>query len=177
MSYALDRVGLLLPLLWLGCIAAGTGCATKAPLQVSLTQIAPYQHAAKPPDCAIPVLESEPMARFRQVAIVEAWADIKDTDTDVLPALRRKACETGADALLIVNSRHQDPKNLLYAPTPNETQNQVDSATGYDTKTYIATMEHTRRLGEAGHSGYYVDAIAIDYVNKDTDGQAASGKP
>ncbi|HEX4210701.1 MAG TPA: hypothetical protein VHY56_09925 [Candidatus Binataceae bacterium] len=150
---------------------AGAGCSTqKTPLTVEVTQLAPYEHAAKPPDCKMPVLETMPLTNYEQVAIVEAWADLKDQSDEVLPALQRKACETGADALVVINSAHQDIKNLLYRATPNETETDLDAKNGYsEPGAYIRTAEHTRQLGEAGHNGFYVDAVAINY-------RAPSGK-
>lgn len=154
-------------LAWLAaCLALGvTGCATqRVPMTVEVTQLAPYEHAAKPPDCRMPVLNTLPLTDYEQVAIVEAWADLKDQPDDVLPALQRKACETGADALVVINSAHQDIKNLLYRATPNETETDMDSKNGYSKPgQYIQTAEHTRRIGEAGHNGLYIDAVAINY--------------
>ncbi|MGH7933927.1 MAG: hypothetical protein ACREQN_12290, partial [Candidatus Binataceae bacterium] len=120
-------------------------------MQVNVTQLAPYVHAAKAPACDMPVYERMPTGQIEQVAIVEAWADLKDKTNDVLPALKRKACETGADALVLINSNHQDVKHLLYGATPNETMNEVTQQNGYaDPGNYIRTVEHTRRIGEAG---------------------------
>jgi hypothetical protein len=148
-----------------------TGCSTQHdPLTVEVTQLAPYEHAAKPPGCQMPVLNTMPLTDYEQVAIVEAWADLKDQNSDVVPALQRKACETGADALVLVNSSHQDIKNLLYRATPNETETDIDNKNGYSQPgEYIKTAEHTRQIGEAGHNGLYIDAVAINY-------RAASGK-
>ncbi|MGH7986438.1 MAG: hypothetical protein ACREQX_09155 [Candidatus Binataceae bacterium] len=143
------------------------GCATKTPMQVDVTQLAPYIHAAKGPDCAMPVLEHMPVGDVKQIAIVEAWADLKDNTKNVLPALRSKACETGADALVILNSDHQDIKHLLYGATPNETMNKVTSENGYsDPGSYIRAVEHTRRIGEPGHNGFYIDAVAVIYPKR-----------
>jgi len=146
------------------------GCSSlKKPLQVSVTQLSPYSHAAKGPDCQMPVLESLPVKNLSQIAIVEAWADASDQPPDVLPALKRKACETGADALVIINSEHQDIKNLLYAASPNESLNEITQKNGYAGQgEYIKTAEHTRRIGEAGHNGFYIDAVAIEYKTDDT---------
>lgn len=155
------RVGLL------ACLAmAVAGCSDqKDPLTVEVTQIGPYEHAAKPPDCNMPVLDTLPLTNYEQVAIVEAWAGLKDQPDKVMPELRRKACETGADALVVVNSAHQDIKNLLYRATPNEAQTDVDTknASSNQAGDYIREAEHTRRLGEAGHNGFYIDAVAINY--------------
>jgi hypothetical protein len=146
----------------LGCAGCSTG---RVPMEVDITQLAPYVHAAKAPDCRMPVLSNLPLTTYRQVAIVEVWADLKDQDNDVVPALRRKACETGADALVIINSQHQDIKNLLYSATPNQTLDDTTKQNVYAGQgAYINEMEHTRRIGEAGHNGFYVDAVAINYT-------------
>lgn len=163
-------ISLILGLGWAGCSSQRT------PMQVDITQLAPYVHAAKAPDCQMPVLPTLPLTTYRQVAIVEAWADLRDQDNDVLPALKRKACETGADALVILNSQHQDIKNLLYSATPNESLNDTTKKNVYAGQgEYIAQMEHTRRIGEAGHNGFYVDAVAINYAKPED--KRASDRP
>ncbi len=43
--------------------------------------------------------------RYQQVAIVEAWADINEDPAKVLPELKRQACATGAQALLIITGK------------------------------------------------------------------------
>jgi len=111
----------------LTAVIAGCG-SQKTPLQVEVTQLGPYTHAAKAPNCPMPVLDAMPLKTLSQIAIVEAWADVKDESADVLPALQRKACETGADALVIINSQHQDIKNLLYASTPESRVESSDKA-------------------------------------------------
>jgi hypothetical protein len=149
----------------LGLALAGCS-ASRTPMQVEVTQLGPYVNAAKDPGCAMPVLSAMPLTTFRQVAIVEAWADPKDDQKEVLPALKRKACETGADALVILNSTHQDIKQLLYQASPNEQLNDTTKQNVYAGQgEYIKEMEHTRRIGEPGHNGFYVDAAAINYVN------------
>jgi hypothetical protein len=158
------------------------GCSSqRTPMEVSVTQLAPYTNAAKEPGCTMPVLESMPMGTFTQVAIVEAWADLKENNNDVLLALRRKACETGADALVILNSTHQDVKQLLYQASPNEQLNETTQQNVYASQgDYIQEMEHTRRIGEAGHNGLYIDAVAITYNktdNKDSVDSTAEPSP
>ena len=151
------------------CMVLGTlgaGCASqRTPMQVDVTPLASYDNAAKPPDCKMPILAGMPLTTYRQIAIVEAWADLKDDTSDVLPALRRKACETGADALVILNSQHQNMRNLLYGAMPDESMSEntkQNALSGQSTR--ITEMEHTRRIGEAGHSGFYLDAVAITYT-------------
>jgi hypothetical protein len=151
--------------------AGGCSITNHTPMEVSVTQLAPYVNAAKEPGCTMPLLSAMPAGTYTQVAIVEAWADLKDTENDVLPALRRKACETGADALVILNSSRQDIKQLLYQASPNEQQNETTQQNVYAGQAeYIQEMEHTRLVGEAGHNGLYVDAIAISYNKADDKG-------
>ena len=144
---------------------SATGCATvtKKTLQVDITQLAPYVHAAKAPNCTMPVMESMPIGDYKQVAIVEAWGSLADETPDLLPALTRRACEAGADALVIINSQHQDIKHLLYAATPNETFTEASKKSSFAAPgDYMRAMEHTRRIGEAEHNGFYIDAVAIN---------------
>jgi hypothetical protein len=148
-------------------IALLAGCSTpgKVPMQVNITQLANYARPAQSPECKMQVLSSMPLTTFKEVAIVEAWADLKDDKSDVIPAMRRKACETGADALVILNSQHQDIKSFLYQASPNETLNEATQKDVYAGQgEYIKTAEHTRRIGEAGHNGFYIDGVAINYT-------------
>src|SRR5260370_4804911 len=135
---------------------SATGCATvtKKTLQVDITQLAPYVHAAKPPNCTMPVMESMPIGDYKQVAIVEAWGSLADETPDLLPALTRRACEAGADALVIINSQHQDIKHLLYDSTTHATFTEASKKNSFSSPgDYMRAMEHTRRIGEAEHHG------------------------
>lgn len=145
--------------------AAG-GCSTQRPTEVMVSQVSAEIHPAKPPDCNMPILTSEPTAPYKQVALIDVWADISKKQNDVLPELKRRACATGAQALLILNAKSQDVKTLLYGATPNETETEVTAANNTPNQAgqYIQMMEHTRRIGEPGHSGFYIDAVAIDYA-------------
>jgi hypothetical protein len=92
----------------IGLTIAAAGCAHVAlPPQVTLSEVEPSGRAAKPPDCNMPVLRHEPLREFRKVAIVEAMGSRYASEADVLPAVQRKACETGADAIVVLTSRAQ----------------------------------------------------------------------
>ncbi len=93
----------------IGLTIAAAGCAhvLSLPPQVTLTEVEPSGRAAKPPDCNMPVLRHEPLRDFRKVAIVEGLGNLYASEADVLPAVQRKACETGADAIVILTSRAQ----------------------------------------------------------------------
>lgn len=93
----------------MGLALAATGCArvVSLPPQVTLSEVEPSRRAARPPDCNMPVLRHEPLRDYRKVAIVEALGNRFSNESDVLPAVRRKACETGADAIVVLTSRAQ----------------------------------------------------------------------
>jgi hypothetical protein len=88
---------------------AAAGCArvVSLPPQVTLSEVEPSGRAAKPPDCNMPVLRHEPLTDYRKVAIVEALGNRFADEAAVLPAVQRKACETGADAIVVTESRAQ----------------------------------------------------------------------
>jgi hypothetical protein len=115
----------------------------------------------------MPVLIQEPRTAYQQIAIVEAWANVEEDPGKVLPEMKRQACATGAQALLITDNRRQDIKSLLYGPTPNETENKITSENRDPNQAaeYIKTMQHHPRIGEEGHTGYYIDAVAITYAS------------
>jgi hypothetical protein len=93
-------------LIGLALIAAGCGQVSLPP-QVTVSEVEPSGRAAKPPDCNMPVLRYEPLRDFRKVAIVEALGNRYATEADILPAVQRKACETGADAIVVLTSKAQ----------------------------------------------------------------------
>jgi hypothetical protein len=91
----------------LAIAAAGCAHVVSLPPQVTLSEVEPSGRAAKPPDCNMPVLRHEPLKDFRKVAIVEALGNRFADEADVLPAVQRKACETGADAIVVLTSKAQ----------------------------------------------------------------------
>ena len=159
------------------CAATAAGCLDNRPTEVLVTPVAAAIHPAKPPDCDMPVLTQEPTAGYQQIAIVEAWADVDEDPAKVLPELKRKACASVDEALLIVDDRKQDVKSMLYDVTPNESETKVTSAnkTPNQTGDYINKMQYKPRVGEQGHTGYYIDALAIDYATGAS--TAATGQP
>lgn len=91
----------------LAIAAAGCAHVVSLPPQVTVAEVEPSGRAAKPPDCNMPVLRHEPLTPYRKVAIVEGLGNVFASEADVLPAVQRKACETGADALVVLTSRAQ----------------------------------------------------------------------
>jgi hypothetical protein len=97
----------------LSMLAVSTACTKVAmPPQVTMSEVEPSGRAAKPPDCNLPVLRIAPLAEYREVAIIEGLGNRFVEEKDVLPLVVAKGCETGADALIINESRAQTSENM-----------------------------------------------------------------
>jgi hypothetical protein len=99
-------------ILTLAVMAPGCAKAVALPPQATLAEIEPSGRAARAPDCNMPVLRREPLSDFRKVAIVEGLGSVYASEADVLPAVQRKACETGADAIVILTSKSQTSEGM-----------------------------------------------------------------
>jgi hypothetical protein len=101
-------------MLGLGALAPFAGCArvVSLPPRITLAEIEPSGHAAKPPDCHMPILRSDPPGAYRKVAIIEGLGNVFGNENDVLPLVASKACETGADAIIVMDSRSQTSENM-----------------------------------------------------------------
>lgn len=90
------------------------GACTKValPPQITMAEVEPSGRAAKPPDCNMPVLRAAPLADYREVAIIEGLGNRFVEEKDVLPLVVAKGCESGADALVINDSRAQTSENM-----------------------------------------------------------------
>jgi hypothetical protein len=131
-----------------------SACAPqKDPPVTSISWLAPQTRAALPPDCSIPILSSLPSVDYEQVALVEVTDDINADQSEVNSLVRRKACETGADALVILEDQSQKEGKAM----PDSNRAVKTGASGED------EVDHAPDLGEAGHGGHYVDAVAIVY--------------
>jgi hypothetical protein len=95
-------------------LLAAAGCAhvVSLPPQITMAEIEPSGRAAKPPDCHMPVLRSQPLRPYRKVAIIEGLANVFANESDVLPLVTSKACEVGADAVVVETSRAQTSENM-----------------------------------------------------------------
>jgi hypothetical protein len=97
----------------LSMVATIAACAKVAlPPQITMAEVEPSGRAALPPDCNLPVLRSVPLADYREVAIIEGLGNRFVEEKDVLPLVVAKGCETGADALVINDSRAQTSENM-----------------------------------------------------------------
>ena len=127
-----------------------TGCAQKDPPESTISWLAPQTRAAKSADCAMPVLAELPNADYQQIAIVEVADDFNADDQEVSQIARQKACETGADALVILE---------------NKRQALGDSAIAKEGGAKAHANDHTPEVGEVGHKGRILNAVAIIYTS------------
>jgi len=94
-------------------LAMLSACTTVAlPPQITMSEVEPSGKPARGPDCGIPVLRSAPLADYREVAIIEGLGNRFVEEKDVLPGVIAKGCESGADALIIQESRGQTTENM-----------------------------------------------------------------
>lgn len=162
----------VLAALLLAMAAVGWGCGPAsdvAPPQAIVSPLAGYMRPAKPPDCPMPVLQEMPTADHQQIALLDAWADLSAKNDDLLRILKRKACGAGADAIVIKSSRSQDQGDLLpgWAPGPHTTLGGEQSGTN------VSERSHVPQVGEEGHGGRYMGAIAIIYTKQDAQSTAS----
>jgi len=127
--------------------------------EVSVTQLAPFNRTAKGSDCHLPVLYREPIG-CTKIAIVEGWGT-EEQRNDLMTAVQKKGCELGADSLLVVSDTAQSTTHLVYDPV-NQQPGDEGNASLNDTKgDAIIKKEHVPKIGESGHSGYYIETYAI----------------
>src|SRR3984893_9871725 len=82
--------------------ALNWGCLSPTqvnPPIVSTTPLGVGMRPAKPPDCAMPVLDTMPFTDHQQIALVDAWGDLAAKDDDLLRYIKREGCQPGADAV------------------------------------------------------------------------------
>jgi hypothetical protein len=89
-------------------LALMAGCTVAPHITTDVTRIAPSVQPAKPAGCDIQILTQSPTDRkFQELAIISAVTDTGTFTTKnlsaILPSLKEKACEVGADAIVIRN--------------------------------------------------------------------------
>ena len=92
--------------------------------------------------------------------MVEAWGAAGQED-QVLAALKSSGCETGADALVIVEDQSQANPNIAKFGLPQSTQDEEARSDLTQGQRYKKDL--TPAIGQAGHPGYYLDSVAIVY--------------
>lgn len=154
----------------LAAALAVEGCATtNQAINVSVSQMRPFL-ASKGPGCEMPVLTKRPKRHFVELAIVEGWAGSQGQEQELLRKLKNRACETGADALLINYSKAQKENRQNSIEVADRVQDEADQ-TADETldqqmqDTYGAVWRGSGMLGTPGHGGFYMDTYAIKFTS------------
>jgi hypothetical protein len=98
----------------------------------------------------MPMLTALPNADYQQIAIIEVVDDYNAEAQEVEGLARRKACETGADAVVILENQKQK-LGTSSAPPGGRAAAHAD--------------DHEPEPGEVGHKGRILNAVAIIYRN------------
>jgi hypothetical protein len=175
---------LLLAVMLLAAPALGWGCLSPAavnPPVVSVTPLGTDSRPAKPLDCAMPVLNSMPLADHQQIALIDAWSDLAAKDQDLLAYLKREGCQIGADAVVMSSQHAQHEGDLLVGVAAGRYGNiGPGSAEPAEVGAHLAAdtegggKKHHAVVGEIGHSGNFMGAIAIVYTKSGSSSGTAS---
>jgi len=174
---ALGRAGLgrvVLAAILIATTASGWGCISPAavnPPIVTTTPLGTSMRAAKPPDCAMPVLETMPLADHQQIALVDAWGDLAVKDEDLLAYVKRQGCQLGADAVVLTSQHTQHEGDLIVGVAPGRFGNigpgseaSIEEGTHLAADTEGGGKKHHAEVGEVGHAGHFMGGIAIVYT-------------
>jgi hypothetical protein len=170
-------------------IAMGTaccGCISPAAVNPPIVTVTPMGAAmlpAKPANCAMPVLDSMPLAVNHQIALVDVWGDLAAKNQDLLEVLKREACQAGADAVVLNSTHLQHEGDLRIGAAPGRYGNiGPGSEASIEQGAHIGIdpegggKKHHAVVGEEGHPGRYLSGIAIVYSKGGSgSGTASSG--
>jgi hypothetical protein len=165
--------------------ALGWGCLSPAavnPPIVTATPMGLAMRPAKPPDCAMPVLDSMPLANHQQLALLDAWGDLAVKDDELLTYLKREGCRLGADAVVLTSEQKQHEGDLIRGVAPGRFGNIGPGSEQPEQGGHIGIdpqgggKAHHAVVGEAGHPGRFMGGIAIVYTSNDgSTGAVSSG--
>jgi len=151
---------------------SGWGCLSPAavnPPIVSVTPLGAAVRPAKPPDCAMPVLDTMPLTDHQQIALVDAWGDLAAKDEDLLMYLKREGCQVGADAVVLTSKNTQHEGELISGVAPGRYGSIGPGSEAGGQGEHLAAdpqgggKTHHAVVGEVGHSGHFMNGIAIIY--------------
>ena len=127
---------------------------------------------AKGPNCPLQVLSTMPAADVQQIALVDTWGDQSANDADLLPVLKRKACEVGADAVVITSDKSQHEGEQLEGYDASVHSN----VGGHGAPANVSKRMHDPTVGEVGHGGHYMSGVAIAFTKGGQDATSSAGQ-
>ncbi len=139
-----------------------SGCfelETPAP-SATVSPMTSFMRPARAPNCPLQVLHTMPAADIQQLALVDTWGDQSAKDADLLPVLKRKACEVGADAVVITSDKSQHEGEQLEGYDIGVNSN----VGGHGAPANVSERMHDPTVGEVGHGGHYMSGVAIAFT-------------
>ncbi len=127
---------------------------------------------AKGPNCPLQVLSTMPAADVQQIALVDTWGDQSANDADLLPVLKSKACEVGADAVVITSDKSQHEGEQLEGYDAGV----HSSVGGHGAPANVSERMHDPSVGEVGHGGHYMSGVAIAFTKRGQDATSSAGQ-
>jgi len=176
---------------WTGALLAvlaiaGAGCVSPSAVNPPIVNVTPFGVGTRPAKlggCAMPVLDTMPLERHQQLALIDAWGDLAVKDDDLLALIKRQGCQLGADAV-VLNSQHiQHEGDLIIGAAPGRFGNIGPGSEANLTQGAHIGIDpqggghkHHAVVGELGHPGRFISAIAIVYTKQSSteDNSAAS---
>jgi hypothetical protein len=125
---------------------------------------------AKAPNCPLQVLNTMPATDVQQLALVDTWGDQSAKDADLLPVLKSKACEVGADAVVITSDKSQHEGEQLEGYDAQVGSNINNKAAN------VSQRMHDPTVGEVGHGGRYMSGVAIAFTKGGQDATSSAGQ-
>ncbi len=184
MTTTIGSRGRLLAVMLMAASALAWGCLSPAavnPPIVSMTPLGVDTRPAKPPGCAMPVLDTMPLADHQQIALVDAWGDLAAKDEDLLAYLKREGCQAGADAVVLTSQHTQHEGDLVVGAAPGRFGSigpGSDAPAEYGAHLAADTdgggKKHHAEVGELGHPGNFMGGIAIVYTKSGNGSGAAA---
>ena len=112
-----------------------------------------------------------PLTDHQQIALVDAWGDLAAKDEDLLTYLKREGCQVGADAVVLTSKNMQHEGDLHEWGCAWPLRQHRTGLRGERGKVNIlppiprvAAKTHHAVVGEVGHSGHFMNGIAIVYT-------------
>jgi hypothetical protein len=138
----------------------------------TVSPMTPYMRPAKAADCPLQVLHTMPPSDIQQLALVDTWGDQTATDADLLPVLKRKACEVGADAVVITSDKSQHEGEQLSGYDASVGSN----VGGHGAPANVSERMHDPNVGELGHGGHYMTGVAIAFTKSGQTTTSSAGQ-
>jgi hypothetical protein len=133
-------------------------------VSIMVSMVAACGEINPPPSPQVSVLNREPIRGFTKIAIVEGWGT-EEQRGDLMTAVEKKACELGADSLLVVSDNSQSSTHLVYDPAGEQPGQEGDPSISTSKGDEIIEKEHVPKIGEKGHTGYYIETYALVFPN------------